>query len=1089
MRSADIEQAIRNEAPDIARRIRDAAADNPGNEPNFRRPVERALEDFGAKVGVSVHADHECTLCTGRADSVYNRFVVEYEPPGSLRKANTHGANRHSIGQVKDYIEGLQRRQRQRRERIAGVVLDGHWLIFVRYKDGRWEIDDPVPVADESTGRFLRYLSSLSTEQAVTPDNLVRDFGENTRIAKGCVSRLHEALTTTQNPRVEALFEQWSLQFSEICGYEPESTRLDVQALASSFGVDPTHAEPFKLLFALHTYCATFIKLLAIQVASFYAMPRLGTGLQQVANYDERRLRDYLADAEKGGVFRHFGIMNFLEGDFFGWYLDVWDAPIDKAVRPMIAQLAGYSLVSLDVDPDSTRDLLKRLYQNLMPKALRHDLGEYYTPDWLAEHVLERIGYTPRARGLDGRRILDPACGSGTFLVQAIKRVRLWAGRRNPPPAEADLLGAILANVVGFDLNPLAVIAARTNYLLALGDLLQHRRGDIYIPVYLADSILTPSVAMVDREQMVLGETSEQALAFSTSVGRFAVPKAVVSDQQINALANLLEECLSAQYSTDDFGRRFRAEMGLDGPNAEGTAQIACELYDRLMDLEGRGIDGVWARIIKNAFAPVFCGRFDYVAGNPPWVNWANLPDAYRQQTAPLWARYELFAHKGLRAKLGGAMDDISILMLYAAVDSYLLPRGKLGFVITQTVFKTEGGGAGFRRFQLGFGTHMCVLHVDDMTELQPFEGATNRTATVVVRKGSRTSYPVPWTTWRKAAKRTPLPMDATVTEVRERTTRRIWVAAPVDPSQPSSPWVTGKHKAVDAARKALGHSPYRGRKGISTSANGVYWVSVTARRPDGDLVVANIPQAGRKRVEPRQAALEAELVYPLVRGRDVTRWCWRASHSILVPYLPDDPTHAVAEAVMRLKYPKVYRYLRSFREMLCARPQYTSLAAEGEPFYALYNIGPYTFCRHRVVWRELAATLTAAVIGEWQARLAMPDHKLVTVACASDAEAHFVCAILNSAVAQYLVASYTVEVQVGPHILDRLGVPCFDDQTEHHSRLAALSVEAHGAARDGDRDCLCRAEAGIDELVAQLWGVTKAELKDIQDSLAELHG
>jgi hypothetical protein len=53
----------------------------------------------------------------------------------------------------------------------------------------------------------------------------------------------------------------------------------------------------------------------------------------------------------------------------------------------------------------------------------------------------------------------------------------------------AELLNAILGNVVGFDLNPLAVLTARVNYLLAIANLLEHRRGEVTIPVYLADSV------------------------------------------------------------------------------------------------------------------------------------------------------------------------------------------------------------------------------------------------------------------------------------------------------------------------------------------------------------------------------------------------------------------------------------------------------------------------------------------------------------------------------------------------------------------------------------------------------------------------
>ena len=123
------------------------------------------------------------------------------------------------------------------------------------------------------------------------------------------------------------------------------------------------------------------------------------------------------------------------------------------------------------MDPEETRDLLKHLYQNLMPKKLRHALGEYYTPDWLAERLLNQLGYDGNPKW----RLLDPACGSGTFLVLAIKRVKRYAEEKML--TAADVLDMILRNIVGFDLNPLAVISARTNYLLALGDLLQHRTG------------------------------------------------------------------------------------------------------------------------------------------------------------------------------------------------------------------------------------------------------------------------------------------------------------------------------------------------------------------------------------------------------------------------------------------------------------------------------------------------------------------------------------------------------------------------------------------------------------------------------------
>jgi type I restriction-modification system DNA methylase subunit len=157
------------------------------------------------------------------------------------------------------------------------------------------------------------------------------------------------------------------------------------------------------------------------------------------------------------------GISNFLEGDFFGWYLETWDDGLDKGIRRIVSELANYSRVTLDADPDQTRDLLKKLYQNVMPKQLRHDLGEYYTPDWLAERLLNQLGFIPgRDPKLQEKRLLDPACGSGTFLVLAIKRVKEHCAERPIRPAE--VLRGILSNIVGFDLNPLAVISARTTF-------------------------------------------------------------------------------------------------------------------------------------------------------------------------------------------------------------------------------------------------------------------------------------------------------------------------------------------------------------------------------------------------------------------------------------------------------------------------------------------------------------------------------------------------------------------------------------------------------------------------------------------------
>jgi len=1070
----DLEAFVRQRAPQIAKEIRDAAGRS-CNEADLVAEVEDVLKRFEKSFDLNLHLSRERALVNGRADAVYNRFVIEYEPPNSLRQELSARPNQHAIGQVKQYMQGLERLERHKKERLAGAVLDGAFFIFVRYRDNHWHIDDPLPVEAHSTETFLRYLLSLSTELAVTPENLVRDFGENSNTARAVVPALYRALGTTESPKVHTLFQQWRRQFQEVTGYDASGGQLDAAALAKSYAVKDVKPELERLFFAIHSYYAIFIKLLALQVAHYYLMPKVGTGLAAAANYDPDRLRGYLARMERGGLFAELGIRNFLEGDFFGWYLDAWDDGLDAALRRLIGDLANYSLVTLDVDPEETRDLLKRLYQNLMPQKLRHALGEYYTPDWLAERLLNQLGYDGNPKS----RLLDPAVGSGTFLVLAIKRVKHYAEEKGLN--EADVLEAVLRNIVGFDLNPLAVISARTNYLLALGDLLQHRRGEVTIHVYMADSILTPS-----QGTDLFGY---QGFSFNTAVGKFTIPQALVDARYIDPLADLLEECVAAGLTPNLFRQRLLRTFPLtDTPSDEDEVDLAVRLYEQLAELERQGINGIWARIIKNAFAPLFQGQFDFVAGNPPWVNWANLPADYRQESAPLWQDYELFPHTGLKARLGSAMDDIAVLMLYVAADKYLRATGRLGFVITQTLFKTEGGGAGFRRFQLGSREPIRVLSLDDMSALQPFEGATNRTAVVIIQKGQPTNYPVSVWYWRKGTKGSSIPMQSSMEAVVQTTKHRKWIARPVDGSNRTSPWIMGREKAIEGVLKCLGTSPYQARYGVHTHANGIYWVDLVNKRPDGLLVIANMGEVSKPVAENVQVAVESDFVYPLLRGREVQQWSYQPNHFIIMAQDPGQLSRAYPQNELAVRYPKTFAYFQHFETELRSRSGYKQFFNPNrDPFYSVYNVGDYTFAPYKCIWREQSSVLTSAVIGSIEGRVLIPDHKLNLCPFDTEAEAHFVCACLANSLSQFIVKSYAIETAIATHVMNHVKIPRFNPANPTHLALADLSQQAHAATAAGDTARVREIEAEIDRLAAKLWGLTDAELREIQESLEEL--
>ena len=81
----ELEALVQRRAPKIAQEIRDAAC-KACNEADLVAAVERVIERFARNFDVTLNLDRERTLINGRADAVYSSFVIEYEPPNSLRK-------------------------------------------------------------------------------------------------------------------------------------------------------------------------------------------------------------------------------------------------------------------------------------------------------------------------------------------------------------------------------------------------------------------------------------------------------------------------------------------------------------------------------------------------------------------------------------------------------------------------------------------------------------------------------------------------------------------------------------------------------------------------------------------------------------------------------------------------------------------------------------------------------------------------------------------------------------------------------------------------------------------------------------------
>lgn len=1064
-------------------------------EAEFRAPIDNILEKFCDELGLAPLIHKEYTLLTGKVDAVFNRLIIEYKKPWVL-KSPPDAATRKAIDQLKNYMIGYAKKQKQSLKRLAGVLLDGNYIFFIRYKGSECQEEQPCEVNNNSLYRLLSWLSSLSSGIALTADNLNRDFSIEQLSTQSFLKSLFDALQVAvkkSDSLTIKLYEQWRIFFSEAIDYSEAfgGDKLgQLRKWAKKAGINVANTdEAQQFFFILHTYFALLAKLLAWLAVSRHLGGKLyAPAFGELASLDTDELRKRLEFMESGGIFREYGILNFLEGDFFSWYIKTWNDQIDDTLRKILRILDGYDPTTLAMIPEETRDLFKKFYHYILPREIRHNLGEYYTPDWLAEYLLSlideeifaeepRIENTKLRRKLLNIRFLDPACGSGTFLVLIIKRLKKLGAFLQI--GENEILERVLSNVIGFDINPLAVLTSRVNYLLSISDLLEYRKGSISIPVYVADSIRTPAFAREIFKQNVF--------EFQTAVGKFLVPAILCKADKFDQFCEKLEKSIKADISPESFISIIKQFFNfMHGEWDDKAASYIRELYNSFLYMHKQGLNGHWSRLLKNNFAPLIAGEFDFIVGNPPWINWEHLPDDYRDSIKILWDQMNINAKISI-----GKKWDISYLMTQICANNLLKKKGRLAFVITQSVFKTNLGARGFRRFMLPNGIPLKVLKVDDMVDIKPFEGAINRTAIILIEKGLSTIYPVPYTVWKKK-KKARFNYDSNIQDVIRNTSRLAYQAEPINPKDKLSPWLTASSKAINGIKKVLGKSRYRGHEGANTGgANGVFWVDILEHRADGLAFITNLSDSGKKRdIDKSKEFIEVELLFPLLRGRDMKRWWALPSANIIMTYRKNkDGRHEIIPLKeMETNYPCTLSYLRKFEEILKKRTHYKHyFESQGKPFYSMMP-QPGVFNAWKVVWREQSRELTAAVIGHLNGKPIIPDHKVMLVECKNELEAHFICALLNSTPASFAALSFAIMIQIGPNLLDQIHIPYFDSNNLFHRRIAELSIYAHEAAEKGEWGKIGQIEKEIDKMAGKIWQLTDEELLEIKKSLHELY-
>lgn len=438
-------------------------------------------------------------------------------------------------------------------------------------------------------------------------------------------------------------------------------------------------------LFVRHTYLATLAKLLAyIRITNAQDPP------------PENGTREIL----QGTFFEKQRILNFLEEDFFSWVgRDPVLSTSQQIVFRLVDLLFSYNLREL------SEDVLKELYQGLVDPKDRHDLGEYYTPDWLAaRRCAKMVGKSAK------EAVLDPACGSGTFLYQAIQH------KKKRLPHTRQSLQDILDTVVGIDIHPLAVIVSKMNVLLALGDLFQKRGGAVSIQVYLANSIRHPVTTPY------IGAGGAPAERVELNDRQVLIPRAILATPgDLDAAVRLADEFAKSNKERAELDfEAFENLARRHSPSLCESPHVLRMLFDlsaALHEFIRKPEDTIWAYILKNLYKPTFLTKkFDIVIGNPPWLSFRYVERGdYQDHLKKL-----IVTDCGLLEGAGHLITHLELgtLFFVHCANLYLKRDGKIGFVLPRSIFTADQHDRFRRSLTSGNATLTEVWDLDGVSPL-----------------------------------------------------------------------------------------------------------------------------------------------------------------------------------------------------------------------------------------------------------------------------------------------------------------------------------------------------------------------------------
>ena len=304
-----------------------------------------------------------------------------------------------------------------------------------------------------------------------------------------------------------------------------------------------------------------------------------------------------------------------IDADLFTWPTEVGESTYLREIARVVEQF-DWSQDATEVGPT--------LYQNVVTPKERKDLGEYYTPRWLAKEITDTVVDDPL-----NQRVLDPSCGSGTFIETAVERILSHAGGLSA----TETLRKLQENVVGIDIHPVAVQLAKATWVMAAKDTILATRaegtspGAVSAPIYLGDSMqLRYNTGDMFAENSIELETRETLPGQSSQV-IFSIPKELAHQQSdidrlISGMATTIDEGLDTQNIADAY------EM------SDACRQSIRTVAAQMKELHAADRNHVWAYYIRNMIRPAVIAeeKVDRIIGNPPWLTYADSADIIREE-------------------------------------------------------------------------------------------------------------------------------------------------------------------------------------------------------------------------------------------------------------------------------------------------------------------------------------------------------------------------------------------------------------------------------------------------------------------------